>query len=93
MIKNIMNNIGTKPSTEAPEEKRFYMTRGRERDLLKYLKPGNKNLGLKGDDIQSFTFDEAVKELMSRSPVWTEEKAKKYIQGAMDNPYEDWLRV
>lgn len=64
--------------------KNFWITQGRERDLIRYSEKSDQK------DAKEFTYEEAKKRLIEKSPSYTE-KADKFLESVMKSPFNDWI--
>lgn len=64
--------------------KKFYMTFGRERNLIRYSETSDQK------DAKEYTYDEAKKKLIEKTPSYIE-KAGSFLQSVMENPFNDWI--
>lgn len=64
--------------------KKLFMTNGRERDIMRFSERNDQK------DAREYSEEEAIATLMRFS--YTEEKARKFIEGVKKNPFEDWIQ-
>lgn len=67
--------------------KQFYMTFGRERNLIKFSETSDLK------DSKPFSYEEAKENLIKSNPAYAESgKAEKFLNGVKTNPFNDWIQ-
>lgn len=64
--------------------KKLFITLGRERDLIRYSEKSDLK------DAREISEDDAISLFVEN--LYTEENARKFIEGVKNNPFNDWLQ-
>ena len=64
--------------------KKLFITLGRERDLIRYSEKSDLK------DAKEISEEDAVS--LFKKNFYSEEQARKFIQGVKDNPFNDWCQ-
>lgn len=67
--------------------KKYWMTTGRERDLIKYCEKGELK------DSKPYSFEEAKALLIKKTPSYElNGYAERFLKGVAENPFNDWTQ-
>lgn len=67
-------------------QKKFFMTTGRERDLVRF------SIGSDIKEAKVYSYEQAKEVLIKKNPAYAyKDKADSFLKGVMANPFADWI--